>query len=289
MTIEEKDLLADSMDMFAHGNDDLNRTTTQDIAPESAKVEPTPVQTDADRTRDDKGRFASQEATPPTPAPAVQTPAVNTDADPEKQPISRAEFKGYLDEKQKRQKLDDENKALRAQVQEYERQHPTQLPSDPVEIQRVIESARTSAVFEFSEEVARKEFGNETVQAAMDWGLQRAQQNPAFQAEYLRQKHPIDWAVKQFKRDKILSELGDDPDAFIEQRVAARLAALNTAPAALTQTQAPPATAVPPQPASQTPATPAPTRSIANATSAGGVQVVPPSGEFAAIDGMFNR
>jgi hypothetical protein len=147
-----------------------------------------------------------------------------------------------------------------------------------------LQQQKTSIAFDLSETMAREKHGDEPVTQAMQWALQKAQQSPAFAAEYLKQKHPIDWAVKQQKRDATMSDIGDDPDAYVRRR-AAELGLTGQA----TQTQASPATAAPPQPASQTPATQAPTRSIANATSAGGVQVVPPSGEFAAIDGMFNR
>lgn len=274
---DDKELLGDSMDMFAHGNSDLPTTAE---TPEPTRTDTAP----ADRTRDDQGRFAPKEvAATPTPAPAAPTPPITPEVDPEKQPITKAEFKGMLEEREKRQKA--EARALAAEA-ELQRARQSQPPSDlDPELAQRIQGARTDAIFTTSERWAKKEHGEDTVNSAMEWALQRAQQNPAFASEYLKQDHPIDWAVKQQKRDRILSEIGDDPDAFIEARIAARLSKGDAPPAAAAQ----PSPAASPQPASlPTPQVPAPTRSIANATSAGGLQVAP-QGEFAAIDGMFNR
>lgn len=289
---DEKELLGDSMDMFSHGNDTINRAPAHEAVPDPAREEAAPAQVDADRARDEQGRFASKEVAKPDATPAATIPPVVADVDPEKQPISRAEFKGMLEWRDKAQKAEARAAELERRFQENQPKQ-SQIPSiqnDPDAIAQYVQSARDDAVFTFSEKIARKEHGEEAVTSAMEWGLQRARQNPAFQAEYLRQEHPIDWVVKQQKRDEILNQIGDDPDAFIEKRIAARLAALGQGGAAPSQPQAAqPSPAASPQPASQQTQTPAPTRSIANATSAGGVQVVPPSGEFAAIDGMFNR
>jgi Tfp pilus assembly protein FimT len=260
MTTEDKPTLDDSMaGMFATGNE------TPELPPVENPTGPIggePAQ--AERTRDEQGRFASQQAQP---APVTQAPAPTTaatpDADPEKQPITKAEFKGMLEEREKRQ-----------------------IPSDAdPEIAARIQGARTDAIFTTSERWAKKEHGEETVDTAMQWALQRAQQNPAFAAEYLKQDHPIDWAVKQQKRDAVLNQITADPEAYIQQRVAEHLAKIGQAPAAIPQTDAQPSQAASHQPAPiPIAASPAPSRSIANASSAGGLQVVPPQGEFAALD-----
>lgn len=281
MTTEDKQTLGMD-DMFAHGNVPLE--TPVETPPEPQR-ETAPATTAAERARDEQGRFASPEAAKPapvTPTPAP-TPAVTPDADPEKQPISRAEFKGYLDEKAKRKAAEDRATALEARIQNFERQQPTQIPSaaDPEAFAQYIQQQKTDLAFDMSETMAREKHGDEPVTQAMDWALQRAHQSPAFAAEYLRQKHPIDWAVKQHKRDAVMSQVGDDPDAFVRRR-AAELGLIGQAPP---QTDAPPSQAASPQPASDPPPqAPVPTRSIANATSAGGLQAVPPQGEFAALD-----
>lgn len=281
MTTDDKQTLGMD-DMFAHGNEPLPTSTE---TPSEPQGETAPATTAAERARDEQGRFASQEAAKPAPVPAQPaTPAaVTPDHDPEKQPISKAEFKGYLDEKAKRKAAEDRAAALEARIQQFERQNPPQIPSaaDPEAFAQYIQQQKTDLAFDMSETMAREKHGDEPVTQAMDWALQRAQQSPAFAAEYLKQKHPIDWAVKQHKRDALMSQVGDDPDAFVRRR-AAELGLISGTPP---QTEAQPSQAASPQPApTPTPQAPAPTRSIANATSAGGLQVVPPQGEFAVLE-----
>lgn len=278
---DERQLLDDSMEMFSTGNDGLNPAPAQETPQEPAK-------TDAGPSRDDKGRFASPEVTQPAPAAQPTPQPVNADPDPEKQPITKAEFKGYLDEKAKRQNAEKEANDLRARIQLLESQQPApQLPSfqdNPEALRDFIQREKVNTVFDVSETMAREKHGDDTVSTAMDWAMQKSVGSPAFAAEFLKQKHPIDWAVKQQKRDATLNEVGDDPDAYVRRR-AAELGLIGNA----TPTQAAqPSPAASPQPASQQPDTQAPTRSIANATSAGGANVVPPAGEFAALE-MFNR
>lgn len=287
MTTEDKQLLGMD-DMFAHENEPL--TPTVDSPLEPIRTETAPAAPAAVPARDEQGRFASPEA--PNPAPVPQAPAApaaaTPDADPDKQPINRAEFKGYLDEKAKRKAAEDRAAAAEARIQQFERQQPSQIPSanDPQALAQYIDQQRTSLAFDMSETMAREKHGDEPVTQAMDWALQRAQQSQAFAAEYLKQKHPIDWAVKQHKRDTVMNQVGDDPDAYVRRR-AAELGLIGQAPPQTDAAQ--PSPAASPQPASlPTQQVPAPTRSIANATSAGGIQVAP-QGEFAAIDGMFNR
>jgi len=256
-------------------------------APEPPKETP-PAPKPADAPKDQgpprqaDGKFAPV-AQAAEAEPASQIPAAD---DPDKQPISKAEFKGMLDEREKRQKAEAEAKALRDRIARFEQQQP-QGPSDQdPDIARRIDSARADAIFTTSERWAKKEHGDEVVLSAMDWAMQRSMQNPAFAAEYLKQDHPIDWAVKQQKRDRILNEIGDDPDAFIEARIAARLANINPAAAAPPNQAAQPAQAASPQLTAPPAQTPAPPRSLAHTASAGGLQAVP-EGHFAPFDAAF--
>jgi hypothetical protein len=189
----------------------------------------------------------------------------------------------------------DENKRLKAQLAELQARAPAEpaapVPSfkdDPDGLAAYLaEQTNRTAVgtrFDVSELTAREKHGDEAVTAAMDWGMQRSQESPAFAAEYLKQKNPIDWAVKQMKRAKLVDEIGDDEEKYFaaqaEKRgyVKASPAAAPAAPA--TPTPQAPAPA-PTQPAPQA----APTRSLASAPSAGGPAIVP-AGEFAAFDAL---
>lgn len=137
----------------------------------------------------------------------------------------------------------------------------------------------TSTRFEVSEVMAREKHGEDTVTQAMDWAMKKAESSPAFALEYIKQKHPIDWAVRQQKRDTTFNEIGDDVDSYIAKN-AERLGFVKAAPS-----QAP--VGGTPQPAALAPAQPAPTRSLASAPAAGGGQTSVPSNPVAAVEALF--
>lgn len=224
--------------------------------------------------------LATPVADPALAAPAIAVPS----AEPAKQ--ESIPLAAFLD-------MRDENKRLKAEVakaNEARPAAPVQVPSfkdDPDGFAAYVsEQTNRTAVgtrFEVSELTAREKHGDDLVTEAMAWGMDRSQESPAFAAEYLKQKNPISWAVKQMKRAKLMDEIGDDEDAFIQTRaeklgfVKAAPVASAAAPASQPQAQVP----APQQPAPQA----APSRSLASAPSAGGPQIVP-SGDFAAFDAI---
>ena len=192
----------------------------------------------------------------------------------------------------------DENKKLKARLAELEARAPATPPApvpsfkdDPDGLAAYLaEQTNRTAVgtrFDVSELTAREKHGDEAVTAAMEWGLQRSQESPAFAAEYLKQKNPIDWAVKQMKRAKLLDEIGDDEEKYFAAQAEKRGYVKASAPAL-----AAPAAPATPQPQAAAPAPQqqpapqaAPTRSLASAPSAGGPAIVP-AGDFAAFDAL---
>lgn len=250
---------------------------TPQAAPQAPAPEMPPA-TSEGQPRAADGKFASKEVAPPpeaTPQPTDQKPRV----DPE-------QFRGYLDERDKRKAADERAARAEQRARELEERlnQPSQIPSasDPEALARYIDQQKTSTVFDVSETMAREKHGDEPVAQAMDWALQRAQQSPAFAAEYLKQRHPIDWAVKQHKRDAVMNDVGDDPDAYVRRR-AAELGLTGTAPA--TQA-AQPSQAATPQPMAPAPAPAAPPRSLASAPAAGAATSVP-THAVAAVDAIF--
>lgn len=228
-----------------------------------ATPEATPPQ--PGQPRDDSGRFAAKTLEPPAiAAPVVEAPKPAT----EHGGLTGPALAAVLDEREKRQKAEARLAALEAQRQQPQQYVPS-VQDDPEAFAAFMFEqtgrAHTSARFDISETLATEKHGAETVKAAMDWGLQRSQENPAFAAEYLRQKNPIDWAVRQHKKDKLISEMGDDDaaqKAFIERR-ARELGLLAPAPQAAPSVQAAPQPVAQPRPA-------APSLSLASAPSAGG-------------------
>jgi len=219
-----------------------------------------------------------------TPAPVIEAPKVEIPkpADPPTEEKVRGILHATLDEREKRQRLERENAELRAQIQ------PRTIPSIQDEeaytahVNDMVNRAVVSERFNVSESMAQEKHGADAVKAAMDWGMQRSQESPAFAAEYMRQKHPIDWAVKQHKRDALMKDLGDDPDAWVRKRYAEiNPSGTTTAIPQASQAQAAPQ----PTPQQQ----PLPTKSLASATSAGGMQVQPIKTDEELFKSAFNR
>jgi hypothetical protein len=244
-------------------------------APETAPAAPAPEPTPQ----------APPAATQPEQAAEVPQPAQPVSAEPA--PAKREEaipLRTALDWR-------DEAKANKARVAELEAQlrQPQTVPSvqdDPEAFAayqtELVNRTRTNTIFDVSETMATEKYGAEPVQSAMEWAMGKAQASPAFASEYLKQKHPIDWAVKQQRRETLLNEIGDDPDAYVRRRAAELAQAGGTPPQ-----PAQPSPAVLPQPAA-TPATPAPRPSLASAPTAGGMNTVP-IGPGAAFDAAIRR
>lgn len=239
---------------------------------------------------------AGEATTPPAEAPKEPETAPQEPKQPETPPESPAEppkdelkpaaadehtvpLAKFLDQR-------DELKELRRfkAEQEAKAAKPAKIP-DPVDdpegyaqfADRQVEAKVTNLKFEMSDQMARQAHGVEAVEKATEWALDRAQKDPVFAAQYMREAHPIDWIVRQHKRDGLVSQLGDDPDEFVRRR-AAELGLI--APPAGEDTK--PATVTP----AEKPA--APTKSLIDQPSGGGVTSVP-LGPLAGIDAVFPR
>ncbi|MEM8615485.1 MAG: hypothetical protein AAGF20_00975 [Pseudomonadota bacterium] len=184
-----------------------------------------------------------QEVVEPTPEPQTPEPEASTEAEPQAEPEpSDDEPKGwqyaaYKDEKTKRQEM--ERKAEEAErraaeferrVREYEAQQEqaqqAQIQQDPQlmaqHVNQSVEQARFHARLDASEIGARSMHGDEAVDAAFQ-ALQAANDPSAYGA-IMGTKHPWDAMVKWHKKQETLSKLGDDPDAYINEQVQARVA-----------------------------------------------------------------
>jgi hypothetical protein len=124
-------------------------------------------------------------------------------------------------------------------------------------INQTIQQAVINTKLDLSETYNRDRHGNETVDAARDWALERFAANPAFQNEVLQHRDPYGYVVDVFKREAAMKALGSVELTEIEQ-----FRAWKTAQAALPPVQAAAPVATPPI------VTPPP-RSLATATSAG--------------------
>jgi len=236
--------------------------------------------------RDESGRFVAKPADQPEPVetPAAAAPSA-APAEPPKTvdgiPLAVAlEWKSELKEAKKRLAEFEESRSQQPDIQV---PSPLEDPDGYALYQAdLVNRAQTSARFDTSELIARSAHGDDAVQKAMDWGMERAQASPAFAAEYLRQRHPIDWAVKQMKREELMSKIGDDPDAYVRARWA-ELNATQTSPQPVPTNGA----AASPQPAA--PRQPSPQRSLAAQPTAGSHTGSVPMGLEATLDAVFPR
>lgn len=251
------------------------------------KEEPAPAQS-GETQASQPASTAAEPVTPVTGDPAPPTP------DGSKPEPGYVPLAALLDDREKRQKAQAENDALKAQLARLT-QKPPPAPSyqdDPDAWARMLEQRtyeiKRDTKFEQSEMFAVQQHGSELVEAAKTWSEEKAKSEAA-QYGYSplvtmihHQRHPLDWVVKEYQKDKWLSEVGNDRDAWAKKR----FAELNATP----DPNAPPAAQAggPPQPG--TPLTkPAftPPKSLVHAPSAGGMTKGMPVGPGAAFDAVF--
>lgn len=211
-------------------------------------------------------------------APVIEAPAEEAPQEREDKSVPLATFLDMRDKQKdaERRAADYERQLSEARAS----QQPQQIPDafdDPQGFARYqqqhVAEAVTAQKFEMSDLIARQSHGDETVETATAWAMEKAKANPVFAAEYMKERHPIDWIVRQHKRDSLMQQVGEDPDEFVRRRAVE-----------LGLTASPPPAVVAPQPTVTAPK--APPRSLVNAPSHGGVSEVP-VGRLAGMDTVF--
>lgn len=184
---------------FLQLDNDLMPTTP----PAEAPVENVPppavshstVQPPADQTVQPPASAASP-ATVAPPAPAAPAPG-------------HVPLSAVLDEREKRQKAERELAALQAQIQ------PPKTPdatSDPKGWQAA-QDARMSKFeldtrMQMSGRFAAQHYGQDKVQAAMEWGATQNSDDPFFGSKFTAQADPYGWLVEQHRQAQTLGLLG---------------------------------------------------------------------------------
>ena len=197
-----------------------------------------------------------------TPAePPVATP------EPAKPEPGHVPISAMLDERERRQKLEAELARFQAQ----------QTPPEPLDVYDPEQMAAfqqqqvINTKLDISEDMTRDKFGDELVDQARDWALQRFNANPTYQAEVLRQRNPWKYVVEQYQRDQIASQVSlDDFQQF---------QAWKAAQGQLAQQTAAPLAADPPSVQ--------PPRSLASAPSAGSSTQPKPDPVTEKLNAMF--
>lgn len=211
-------------------------------------IEPTPEAP----ARGDDGKFVSRAPAPdPVVAPVIA---------PEPAPASQGVPPGYVPVSVV-QGIRDEFKAFKAQQAPKPAPEPVAIPdayADPDGYaafhQQQTHQATLNIKLDLSEDMARSRHGEDLVDSAKEWALQKMEQSPAFAQEVLSNRNPYEFAVQAFNRDQLVSNL---TPADVASFRAWQAAQSGQAPAPIPAAPAAPHVAAPP-------------RSIASDTSAGG-------------------
>lgn len=170
---------------------------TEPQAAEPAQAEPQAEPAEAQpRERDEKGRFKPKDEKPEVPPGYVPVGVV--------------------------QELREEIRSLKQPAQQEPRQPiaPPDIFEDPQGytqfLQTQIAQTTLNDRLNLSEEMVRQSAGDETVNAAQEWGRQMLASNPIFAQQFYAQRNPYGFLVGEYKRQTTLAKLGDDP-AQIEE------------------------------------------------------------------------
>ncbi|MGX7895473.1 hypothetical protein [Tsuneonella sp. HG222] len=207
-----------SIDELLSGEPEAEVTEPQEVVTEEAPVTEAELTGEAaERPRDEHGRFAPKqtgEQQPETAEAAEVTPA---------NPIPDDQFKGYLTEKRKRQELEQEIAALKAQFSQASQQRSE--PEPPVDfwdnptgvISAEAKRAAQLAIQEFQQQqVMERINASETAAKAKyaDYGdafgafQQAASANPALIQQMTSAGDPAEFAYKTGKRAMELEQVG---------------------------------------------------------------------------------
>lgn len=209
----------DDKELFEAAMSDAAPAPAPEQQPEQAQAQPEPS---PDQPRDDNGRFAPKAAeaeAQPAPVAAVEPPKPDADAQVPSwrlRELREARETAERDrdtERQARARLEAQLQALMAQ------QQPKQVPdmyADPdgyqQHQQQTVQSAVDQVRFQISEDMARDKFGDEKVNAALEWAKQNL--GPAETVRIQRARNPYREMVSLYDERQTLSQIGGDINAY---------------------------------------------------------------------------
>jgi len=124
----------------------------------------------------------------------------------------------------------DENKALKRQLQEYNRQQQEaqrnrripDVANDPYAFaqyqQQVFQEQLRDQALNTSYRFAATTHGQDVVDKATQWAYNKGMADPAFDFAFSQQQDPVAWVVSQYKQDELLNQVQSDPDAYVRRR-----------------------------------------------------------------------
>lgn len=197
----------------------------------------------------------------PQPEPEPQPPVVEKVEEPKPEP-QHVPITALLDERDKRRSLEQELQRLREAQKPVEQPARPDMFEDPEGYEAYQEQKVQQQIYQtnlqWSERIATVQHGEETVSQAKQWGFERCNNDPYFNAKVAASPDPYGFVIAEYKREQIASNV--TPDDFAQ---------FQAWRAAQTQLQA-----------DTKPVPQVPPRSIASAPSAGGILTeVTPSDE----------
>lgn len=198
-------------------------------APEAEVKEETPDTEDSPEPKPE-GEESVESAAETGERPGEENPPEKAE---EKPRIDPEQFRGYLDEREKRQKLEAELEALRRQATQQQQQKPKEPPSvydDPEGYQRHLESEYDSRLrnqkLETSEFMARRDFGDDLVNEVRDWA---ARLPPSAADHLVGQPSPFHAAVEAYRKEQASAALREHDydleklkEAWLKEHMAAK-------------------------------------------------------------------
>lgn len=218
-------------------------------APEPPVVEPKPPVAE---------QPAPAEPVPTEPATPTEPPVGDVTVKAPQPDPGFVPIAALLDARDKAKALETELNQLRAKQPQVQEPDPMEDPEGYAAFQRSFtQQVALNTKLDLSEDMARERHGDDLVEQAKAWAVQRFAQSPSYQAEVLAQRNPYAYVVAEYQRTEALKKIGDPSriDAFLAWEQAQQQLQ-----------QQPVAPAAPPNPPSAIPP-----RSLASAPSAGSV------------------
>ena len=228
-------------------DDALNGKVAEDTNAPEPETEAVEVQ-DAPEAVEVKQEAAQADEQPETEKPDTGQPRDKTGKFAKKDKASEAPdnengengwtYHAYKDEKDKRQALE----AKVAEMEARQRNQPQPQPQapDPIDdpqaynayVRQEVEQQVLNARLDMSEAMARQAHGDEAVEAALE--AAKALQDKAVAQKIMHAPNPYGELMKWHQREQVMSEIGEDPQAYrqrIEAEIRAELEQQQPAPA----------------------------------------------------------
>lgn len=197
-----------------------------------APSDPVEVSADDGQPRDEHGRFA-----PKAEEPVSITVVGDNGVDPPAIKVIPAQEEAHVPswrlreiseardaERTRAQRLERELEHLRVQIEANKpKPEPANIFEDPEGyingVQQTLDQRLTAQRFEFSEMTARDKHGDQKVDEALQWVEANVQKGTPEAYRIERARHPYAEMIRVMDERKTLSEIGTDPNAYVQKKL----------------------------------------------------------------------